>query len=187
MEEFLGISLIISAYKSENESLKEFLIRLHKYPKTWDLENFEIMSREKYTAIHSNLDIGTTVQVPNENAPNYHVIDLNRKFDPIYTHFNTCNLELKKPDPSLPLAIDESLRSSHSRSCQLRTFMPSKPAKYGQKDFFLAGPDLFIYRAIPQFPKQFALTNGTIRDLMSKIVPESFNNQGLVIICDNYF
>ena len=46
MEQFLGMSLIISAYKPENECLRDFLIRIHKIPQAWDLETYQMMSRE---------------------------------------------------------------------------------------------------------------------------------------------
>ena len=65
--------------------------------------------------------------------------------------------------------------------------MPNKPEKYGEKMFFLSGPDLFVYRAMYQFPSQFSDTDGTLRDLMIKMVPESFHGKNLTIITDNYF
>ena len=38
-----------------------------------------------------------------------------------------------------------------------------------------------------QLPRQFSETNGSITDLMLKIVPKEFRNRGLKLVADNYF
>ena len=121
------------------------------------------------------------------NRPEYDVLDLTKKFSPILQFFNRRNIEINKPDFSIPMSIDESLRSSKSKSCAIKYYMPAKPAKSGEKSFLLVDSELFCYKIIYQFPCQFSETDGSLLDLMQKIIPIEFQNCGLKVICDNYF
>ena len=188
IEELFGLLIIMNAYKSENEHMRDFLVRLRTYPESFGFQGYKIMTRNEFEFYYSHLDIGTSPKVPNESDPlGRPIYDLRAKLQPIIDHFNSSNLKLKNPNPDSPLAIDETLRSSYSRSNILRQFMPNKPAKYGEKSFALADSDLFIHRLLFQFPRQFSETDGTLRDLMSKMVPKEFHGQNLTILCDNYF
>ena len=80
------------------------------FPEAWQLQDYQIMSRNKFEYILSNLDIGETRKVPNERNPDFEVIDLKVKLQPIISYFNMRNVLLKIPDFKTPMSIDESLR-----------------------------------------------------------------------------
>ena len=63
IKEYLGHLLIFSCFKSWNEEVREFLKRLQDHPEAWDLQDYEIMTRNKFEHISSNLDIGETEKV----------------------------------------------------------------------------------------------------------------------------
>ena len=90
------------------------------------------MPPAKFEFLYSNLDIGQTEKVVSDNDPQKQVLDLKKKLSPIISHFNERNLELKSPDFSKPLSIDESLRGSYSRGLQMKQYMPLKPEKYAK-------------------------------------------------------
>ena len=184
---FFGHLLILWAFKPDSMEIAEFWIMCRNNPETFGLQDFVIFSRDKFNFINQHLDIGKTVKVPNAKNPNFLVIDLNKKLNPIIEHFNKKSLAVKTPALSKPLAVDESLRASHSRSCLLRQYMPAKPAKFGEKTFLLVDSDLFCLKLIFQFPKQFATYDGTVDSLMDNIVPEKLKNCGYTIIADNFF
>ena len=188
MRILFGHLILIWAFKAASMEISEFFVLLRKNQETFDLQDFELLSYEEFNFLHKKLDIGTTKKVPNlANPERPDVLDLNEKLDPVISHFNNCNEKVMVPALDKPLAVDESLRASHSRSCQLRNFMPNKPAKFGEKTFLLVTADLVCMKLIFQFPKQFQTYNGTVDDLMDRIIPDKLKNQGYTIITDNYF
>ena len=183
--EFLGHLLLIWAFKPSSMEIVDFFVLIRAYPEAFGLKDFVIFPQKKFNFINKNLDIGVTVKVANPEG--YSVIDLNKKLNPIIDHFNKKNIEVKIPDLSKPLAVDESLRGSYSKSCTVKQYMKGKPAKFGEKTYLLVDSDLFCVKLIYHFPKQFQTYNGTVDDLMDNIIPSELKNMGYTIITDNYF
>ena len=175
--QFFGHLILLWAFKPELMEIFDFWILFRACPQAFGFENYVIFCRERFNFINKHLDIGKTEYVPNNNAPGYHIIDLNAKLNPIINHFNKRSLAVKTPSLDKPLAVDESLRASHSRSCLVRQYIPSKPAKFGEKHYLLVDSDLYCLKFIFQFPKQFATFNG-IDDLMDKIIPNELKHKG---------
>ena len=70
--------------------------------------------------------------VRNRNVDIVQTVDLKKKLNPMTEKLNEINQKLKNPPGTERLiALDESLRASYSRLDPLRTYMPSKPCKYG--------------------------------------------------------
>lgn len=152
--------------------LADFWVMARAHLETFGLTEYLIFTREKFNFINKVLDIGKTEKVKNKNAPNFQIIDLNKKLGPILDHFNKRSIKIKIPDIERALAIDESLRGSYSRSCLLRQYMKGKPAKFGEKSFLIVDYELICLKIIYQYPKQFQVYDGSVDDLLDKIIPD---------------
>ena len=98
IEELFGILIIMNAFKAENEYMRDFLVRLRKYPESFGFQGYKIMPRDEFEFYYSHLDIGKSPKVPNESDPlGRPIYDLRAKLQPIIDHFNSCNLRLKQP------------------------------------------------------------------------------------------
>ena len=65
-------------------------------------------------------------------------------------------------------------------------YMPSKPAKFGNKYQVLASGYGYVHRILPCFPKQFALYNN-LADLMDKLIDQKLRNCGNMFVVDNFY
>ena len=104
------------------------ILRVRKFSEGWDLDGYQIISRDNFDYKCTNLNIRITEKIVNENDSGYEVKNL-----PIEKYFNERNLELKEPNYSKPLSKDKSLRGIYSRNYQIRQFIPFKSDKFGKK------------------------------------------------------
>ena len=68
----------------------------------------------------------------------------------------------------------------------ISVYMPSKPAKFGNKYQILASGYGYVHRILPCFPKQFALYENLV-DLMDKLIDQSLRNCGFMVVVDNFY
>mgnify|MGYP000328335893 CR=1 FL=1 len=100
------------------------------------------MGRNRFFFIGRYIDVGKVelIQKISDGKPIYKRNNepylwenLSKKIVPILDKINCQNKKFKMPEDR-QLAIDESLRASFSKRDPLRTYIPSKPKKYGQKE-----------------------------------------------------
>ena len=157
------------------------------------------MSYKRFNFISKYIDTGEKVLVdkmvkkgsrlvkctkPNSSEP-IKIYDMNKKVDGLINNLNTVFLRYKNPEDRY-LTLDESFRKSFSTKDQMRTFMPTKPDKYGQKYQSLVDSDTFVHFFQFDHNAQFSNWNGT-SGLLDFMIPDKYKNRGITLCCDNYY
>ena len=120
------------------------------------------------------------------NGQPVRIHNLNDKLDVIIENLNKTWLKFKNPGEDRSFTLDESFRKTYSNWDQLKTYLPSKPDKYGQKFQALVDEDIYLHRLSFDHSKQFSNWLGT-SGLIDYMIPESYKYKGCTLICDNYY
>ena len=121
---------------------------------------------------------------PNSSEP-IKIYDMNKKVDGLVNNLNSVFLKFKNPVDRF-LTLDESFRKSFSPLDRMRTFMPNKPDKYGQKYQSLVDSDTFVHFFQFDHNAQFSNWKGT-SGLLEYMLPEQYRNRGITLCCDNFY
>ena len=125
-----------------------------------------------------------TCTKPNSTDP-IKIYDLNHKVDPLINNLNKVFLRYKNSNGKL-LTLDESFRKSFSRMDRMRTFMPNKPSKFGQKYQSLCDDEAYVHFVQFDHSGQFRNWDG-MSGLLDTMVPEKYKMKGFTVCCDNYY
>ncbi|XP_067141824.1 piggyBac transposable element-derived protein 3-like [Centruroides vittatus] len=169
----------------------QFLFGYHRLPQTrhyWcsDIDLCvpivrEVMTRERYKQILSNLHVNDNLSIPLDNKDRLY------KIRPLITTINENFKKFRLPDQFQ--SIDESMVKFKGRS-SLKQYNPMKPVKRGYKLWCRADMSGYIYEFIiyqgkthdDRKKKQFGLGGSVVAKLSS-----SLHHGNFVIIMDNYF
>ena len=172
-----------------------YLAKPHIGDKDLDIK----IGRKRFDFISKHLDAGSKVMVdkkikvgsrlvtctkPNSTDP-IKIYDLNHKLDPLIDNLNSVFLKYKNPNAKL-FTLDESFRKSFSKKDRLRTFMPNKPSKFGQKFQSLCDDEAYVHFVQFDHSAQFSKWNG-MSGLLDIMVPPKYKMKGYTVCCDNYY
>ena len=153
------------------------------------------LSKHKFDYLSKVLDLGRNLKVPKRdkkgdvclkaNGDVCEVYDLQVKFGYCESTINKISQTYKSPN--MVVALDETLRVSHSSLDQLRTFMPGKNPKFGQKSFTIADSDYYIHSNWSVLPSQFSYWGKGVENMIKFIFPVQFYNRSIMLVADNYF
>lgn len=129
---------------------------------------------------------GTKLVTKVRNGQPVKIHNLNDKLDVIIANLNETWLKFKNPGEDRSLCLDESFRKTYSNWDQLKTYLPSKPDKYGQKFQALVDEDIYLHRLAFDHSKQFSNWLGT-SGLIDYMIPESYKYKGCTLVADNFY
>ena len=157
------------------------------------------LSRNRFFFISKYLECGINVAMVDRkvkqgsrlvtkmrNGQPVKIHNLNDKIDPIIEILNQIWIKYKNPGEERSFCLDESFRKTYSPWDQFKSYLPSKPDKYGQKFQCIVDKDFYIHRLAFDHSQQFALWKGTL-GLVDYMLPESYKYKGCTLTADNFY
>ena len=186
--------------KSAHVGFKEWYGKIQDHAKIICNKKLNItLNRDRFFVIAKYISCGINVSMVDrkiqqgsrlvtkvKNGQPVKIHDLNEKLDGIIDNLNKCWIKFKNPGDSRSLCLDESFRKTYSNRDQLKTYLPSKPDKYGQKFQAIVDEDIYLHRLAFDHSKQFANWSGT-SGLIDYMMPESYKYKGCTLIADNFY